>query len=67
MLTVAAMGHRDDVLYNCYLTSYSWGFADGSDSVQRSICEISGANSNERLCWHTNGNELEFEFKFQVW
>ena len=72
MFIVAAMGHRNDVLYNCYSTttckhvangvawyystSYSWGFADGSDSVQRSICDISGINSNKRLCWHTNGN-----------
>lgn len=71
MLTVAAMGDRSDVLYNCgsttncrnvangvgwyYSTIYSWGFANGSDSVNRNPCDLSGTNPNYRLCWLTNG------------
>lgn len=70
-LIVAAMGERDDVMYNCgssasckhvangvgwyYSTSYSWGFADGNSAVFRSVCDTSGTDPNYRLCWLTNG------------
>ena len=53
--TLAAMGLRNDVLFNCSTAStclhvsngvgwyfsdnYSWGFVDGTDSVDRNVCE----------------------------
>ncbi|CAF1228797.1 unnamed protein product [Adineta ricciae] len=71
-LTVAAMGNRNDVLYNCgsvincihiangvgwyYSDSYSWGFVSGGDTVTRSSCDTASTNANYRLCWHTNNN-----------
>lgn len=71
MLTVAAMADRTDVLYKCgstinfrnvangvgwyYSTIYSWGFANGIDSVNPNPCDLSGTNPNYRLCWLTNG------------
>ena len=72
ILTVAAMGNRSDVLYNCgstsscvytangvgwyYSNSYSWGFAQGGDSVTRSSCDTASTNPTYRLCWHTGGS-----------
>ncbi len=69
LLTVAAMGLRADVLYNCgsatscthvangvgwyYSNSYSWGFVNGNDPVTRSSCDTETTDSNYRLCWHT--------------
>ncbi|UJR13334.1 hypothetical protein I4U23_000352 [Adineta vaga] len=71
-LSVAAMGLRNDVLYNCstisscthvangvgwyYSDSYSWGFVNNTDSVTRSSCDTAGINSNYRLCWHTQSS-----------
>lgn len=70
--TLAAMGMRNDVLYNCgtiinctnvangvawyFSTSYSWGFADPAYSVYRYGCDTNFVNSRARLCWHTDGN-----------
>ena len=72
IFTVAAMGNRNDVLYNCgslsncshiangvgwyYSDSYSWGFVSGGDTVRRSSCDVESTNANYRLCWHTAGS-----------
>jgi hypothetical protein len=69
VLTVAAMGNRADVLYNCssisncvrvangvgwyYSNSYSWGFAKENDPVVRNSCDTGNTNPAYRLCWHT--------------
>jgi hypothetical protein len=69
LLTVAAMGLRADVLYNCgtiqscthvangvgwyYSDSYSWGFVNNTDSVLRHSCDTFPTNPTSRLCWHT--------------
>jgi hypothetical protein len=69
VLTVAAMGDRADVLYNCntltncthvangvgwyFSNSYSWGFVNGTDTVTRSSCDVGSGNNSYRLCWHT--------------
>ncbi|CAF1182832.1 unnamed protein product [Adineta ricciae] len=71
-LLVAAMGDRSDVLYNCGVTSsckrvangvswyysnmLSWGFASGTDTVNRNPCDISTTNPSERMCWITTNN-----------
>jgi hypothetical protein len=55
ILTLAAMGLRSDVLFNCgttttcvhvannvgwyFSTDYSWGFVNGTDSVYRVSCD----------------------------
>ena len=67
--TLAAMGLRSDVLYNCstnntcthvangigwyFSDSYSWGFVNGIDSVTRNTCDTGSGNPTLRLCWHT--------------
>ncbi len=72
LLTVAAMGNRTDVLYNCsstfsctkvangvgwyYSNSYSWGFVSGNDAVQRISCDTGTTNAAYRLYWHTQVN-----------
>ncbi|CAF1113488.1 unnamed protein product [Didymodactylos carnosus] len=69
LLTLAAMGLRSDVLYDCgtnescthvahgvgwyFSSSFSWGFVDGTDSVYRGQCDTTSYNSDLRLCWHT--------------
>ena len=71
-LTVAALGHRNDVLYNCgssascthvvngvgwyYSDSYSWGFVSGGDTVSRQHCDSTLTNAIYRLCWHTKND-----------
>jgi hypothetical protein len=70
LLTVAAIGLRADVLYDCstirsctnvangvgwyYSDSYSWGFVNNSDSVSRHTCDMASINPTYRLCWHTH-------------
>ena len=67
--TLAAMGLRDDVLYDCGTSStctnvangvgwyfnddWSWGFVSGGDEVDRNSCDTETANETARLCWHT--------------
>ena len=69
LLTLAAMGLRSDVLYNCssisncthvangvgwyYSDSFSWGFVNGTDAVTRNSCDTVFTNQDYRLCWHT--------------
>ena len=36
-----------------YSPNYSWGFAQGGDTVSRGQCDTNGANGAQRLCWHT--------------
>lgn len=45
--------------------NWSWGFAKGTDPVDRDSCDVlassinpTGANGNLRLCWHTTSNML---------
>jgi hypothetical protein len=70
--TLAAMGLRSDVLYNCssnttcthvangvgwyFSDTYSWGFVNGSDAVTRSSCDTASTDPTLRLCWHTGGS-----------
>ena len=48
-----------------YSSSYSWGFANGGDTVNRTSCDASGvfdsntSGSNQRLCWHTSSGNLD--------
>jgi hypothetical protein len=69
--TLAAMGYRDDVLFNCstnitcthvanevgwyFSNNYSWGFVNGTDSVSRNTCDTGSTNPTLRLCWNTDG------------
>ena len=71
-LTVAAMGLRNDVLYNCstslncthvangvgwyFDSDWSWGFVNNTDDVIRDQCDVSAVNPSYRLCWHTLQN-----------
>ena len=36
-----------------YSPNFSWGFAQGGDSVSRGQCDTNGTNADKRLCWHT--------------
>ncbi|UJR10943.1 hypothetical protein I4U23_015128 [Adineta vaga] len=72
ILTVAAIGNRSDVLYDCgsssnckheangigwyFSDSYSWGFASGNDAVIRGPCDTESTNGGSRLCWPTQGD-----------
>jgi hypothetical protein len=39
--------------------SWSWGFADQGDPIQRDECDVEGPpNAALRLCWHTNSGSL---------
>lgn len=70
--TLAAMGLRTDVLFNCsnnntcthvangvgwyFSDTYSWGFVSGTDAVSRSSCDTASINPIYRLCWHTGSS-----------
>ena len=75
--TLLAMGPRLDVLFDCgsqnncteqsngvgwyYSTSYSWGFAPGGQSVNRSSCDYNDGSQQSpelRMCWHTGGGNI---------
>ncbi|CAF0780765.1 unnamed protein product [Adineta steineri] len=69
VLTVAAMGDRAAVLYDCgfarkctyvangvgwyYSDSWSWGFVNGNGTVNRNKCDDDSSDASYRLCWHT--------------
>jgi hypothetical protein len=72
-LIVAAYAHRDDVTYDTgtgdtphnangvgwyYDDSYSWGFADQGDPIDRNSCDTASSAGQYRLCWHTSGGNL---------
>jgi hypothetical protein len=71
---LVAMAPRADVLFDCgsnpnctkqsngvgwyYNDSFSWGFAPGGESVNRSPCDFdngSQTSTDKRMCWHTLG------------
>ena len=41
-----------------YNDSYSWGFARENDPLSRNSCDTNNTNPEDRLCWHTHGNEV---------
>ncbi len=67
---LVAMGMRSDVLFDCgsnpscthvangvgwyYSPTYSWGYVNNNDPVQRNSCDV--APGPLRLCWHTGGS-----------
>lgn len=69
IFTVAAMGSRADVLYNCnssvtctnvgngvgwyFSNNLSWGFVDYNDTVLLSPCDVLQTNPSYELCWYT--------------
>jgi hypothetical protein len=73
-LHVAAQGDRVDVLFDTgmgnvthnangvgwyYNNSWSWGFAKAGDGVSRNSCDTNFFQDTEqRMCWHTGGNQL---------
>jgi len=77
-LTVAAMGARADVLFDCgveptcvheangvgwyYSESWSWGFVAAGLTVERSSCDVGAEEVEQRLCWHTDGGALSAGF-----
>lgn len=82
ILTLAAVGLRADVLFNCstltscrnmangvswyYSTMWSWGFSNMSDPVIRNSCDIN-MNTTSRLCWHTGQSVGGFRCGTKVW
>ena len=78
-LTLAAMGPRADVLFDCgqqsgctkqsngvgfyYSNSWSWGFAKGGDQVTRNSCDVGNTNTNLRMCWHTGGGNINSGYR----
>ena len=73
-LTVLAWAPRADVIFNTgdsnnvthnangvewyYSNSYSWGFVNGGNTVNRFSCDTANTNAATRLCWHTSGGTL---------
>ena len=73
-LTVAAQGHRQDVLFDVgdlavatheangvswyFSQNKSWGFVPAGASVNRNSCDTNGPNEPTRLCWHMSGNQM---------
>ena len=73
ILSVAAIGNRADVLYNCSLeeicphiandvawyfqSSSAWGFTRASDPIQLASCDTMSTDPNYRLCWHINSGD----------
>jgi hypothetical protein len=43
--------------------SYSWGFANGGDSVSRGSCDTESTNSALRMCWHTGGGNINYGYR----
>jgi hypothetical protein len=46
-----------------YSATRSWGFADEGDPIQRNSCDVNNVNPTQRLCWHTNGNNMNGGFR----
>ena len=38
--------------------SYSWGFAPLGESVSRNSCDTAPTAQEQRLCWHSNGGNM---------
>ncbi len=78
-LRVAAMGLREDVLFDTgdgnaavheangvnwyYSDLWSWGFAPAGQAVNRNSCDTNGGGEDTRMCWHTGGGNLEFGWR----
>ncbi len=78
-LRVAAMGLREDVLFDTgdvngavheangvnwyYSDQWSWGFAPAGAVVNRNSCDVEGPAEETRMCWHTGNGNLEFGWR----
>jgi hypothetical protein len=78
-LTLAAMGPRADVLFDCGQTAdckkvsngvgfyfsdnYSWGFVPEGAQVQRFSCDVGAGFDNLRMCWHTGGGAMNSGYR----
>jgi hypothetical protein len=74
VLTVSAMANWSDVFFNVgagvnavhsanatdwyFDLASSWGFAPQGAGVSRNSCDTLGTVAEQRLCWHTGGNNL---------
>lgn len=36
----------------------SWGFAPDGETVTRNSCDTTSQSNDDRLCWHTSGNQI---------
>jgi hypothetical protein len=77
--TLAAMGPRADVLFDCgtqlgcvhdmngvgwyYSDSWSWGFAPGGEVVNRNSCDTANSQSHLRMCWHSGGQSINSGYR----
>ena len=78
-LTLAAMGERADVLFDCgqdntclheangvgwyFDDNWSWGFAPAGDAVQRNSCDVAASQGGLRMCWHTGGGFINSGYR----
>jgi hypothetical protein len=79
-LVVAAQAPRADVMFDVgtgssafhlangtawyFNSSYSWGFFNAVDTVQRSSCDTAkGLYPDHRMCWHTGGGTMNGGFR----
>lgn len=74
ILKVAAVGARNEVFEDVgdernsvnphngvnwyYSPDRSWGFAPGGQEVNRSSCDVNNLDNNDRICWHTNSDNM---------
>jgi len=42
-----------------YDESSSWGFAPLGETVSRTSCDTNSSQAEQRLCWHTNTDEID--------
>ncbi len=78
-LSLAAMGNRADVLFDCgqdpacvhaangvgwyFSDSYSWGFVPAGEPVQRNSCDVGQGQAQLRMCWHTGGANINSGYR----
>ena len=79
-LTLLAAAPRDDVLFDTFSNvtrfsngsqwyfndGYSWGFANGGDTVNRSTCDFddgSQTNTDLRMCMHTGNGTIQSGYR----
>ena len=68
-----AMGPRVDVTFDTasgntphdangvgwyFSDNYSWGFAPQGEPITRSSCDTTNTGSEDRICWHTGGGNI---------
>jgi hypothetical protein len=77
--TLAAMGPRADVLFDCgmqsgcvhdmngvgwyYSDSWSWGFVPAGETVSRNSCDVANTQPNLRMCWHSGGGSINSGYR----